>query len=333
MPSAVSQCGDADFAISCLFGSTAHQFDADRCRIEIADNGRWSVWIPSRDPESGYLGQTLMGRWDVPSASWVFDSSRDSWSEEMAARQGTMEFRFGPRTPVEPLKRSAFARVDVFMSGGRSVEPQWSLVFDGFEPLPPDDANALLATPRPGAADPIRGVWSLESVRTLGGAQPDDWLLSPTDQLITLGRSWLQQVGWLLAAAIAVAFPAVWLWLRRRHNARRPVERTRDMCRSAPPQIRRSRTTTGSFPGGCRLLVVIAVVALLITMASAALAGARGQARPDKSMAFLRQHATVFTAYTMDWGDQWRAVTRPGPWMGYPARVPYFAASTLWRGP
>ncbi len=50
-------------------------------------------------------------------------------------------------------------------------------------------------------------------------------------------------------------------------------------------------------------------------------------------MIYLRQHVAAFTAYTIDWREVWPVVTQPGPWMGFPARAPCFAASTVWARP
>lgn len=58
-------------------------------------------------------------------------------------------------------------------------------------------------------------------------------------------------------------------------------------------------------------ILVVAIVGLLLTLVLPSLSGARDAARRAGHLSRLRQHATVFTNYGMDWDDYFPAPTDP----------------------
>lgn len=86
-------------------------------------------------------------------------------------------------------------------------------------------------------------------------------------------------------------------------------------------------------------LLVIAIVALLITLLLPAIGSARAAARDVVSLSNLHTHTTVFQMYAADWNEYLPCVTRPdvdrtiirgcGGW-GY---SPYFGATQVWPIP
>lgn len=86
-------------------------------------------------------------------------------------------------------------------------------------------------------------------------------------------------------------------------------------------------------------LLVIAIVALLITLLLPGIASARAAARDLASLSNIRSHSGVFQMYAGDWNDYLPCVTRPdadltiirgcGGW-GY---SPYFGATQVWPIP
>ena len=58
-------------------------------------------------------------------------------------------------------------------------------------------------------------------------------------------------------------------------------------------------------------ILVVAIIGLLLTLVLPSLSGARDAARRAGHLSRLRQHATVFTSYGMDWDDYFPAPTDP----------------------
>lgn len=76
------------------------------------------------------------------------------------------------------------------------------------------------------------------------------------------------------------------------------------------------------------LLVVIAIVAVVSSLLVSGVTRIRERARAGQSLAYLRQHAAVFTQYTSDWRDTWPTFYRL--WSTPSVGSPYFAASDGW---
>jgi len=82
-----------------------------------------------------------------------------------------------------------------------------------------------------------------------------------------------------------------------------------------------SRLATPKYPGDVRLraftlielLLVLAMIALLVTLLMGHLAESRRMARRVRTLASLNSCAQIFHAYCNDWRDSWPAFADPGP--------------------
>jgi prepilin-type N-terminal cleavage/methylation domain-containing protein len=86
------------------------------------------------------------------------------------------------------------------------------------------------------------------------------------------------------------------------------------------------------------VLVSVAIIAILISLATPQLASTRALARRAVSLNNMRMHTTVFSIYTNDYKDTWPSYTdRTSEWTAIPrldwpaADVRYFWANALWN--
>lgn len=122
---------------------------------------------------------------------------------------------------------------------------------------------------------------------------------------------------------------------------RSPSREGRDLSESEPPL---ALSREGGFTL-IEVLVSIAVVAVILTLAVPVFRHARAAARNTKSLSNIAQHAKVFHVYAADWKDAWPNPVRPdGTWGGEKlgpvgrsmkedsgfATMPYFLQSRAW---
>lgn len=114
------------------------------------------------------------------------------------------------------------------------------------------------------------------------------------------------------------------------------TSRTEDRAPVGYPECPPATTTRSGF-SLVEALLCVAIVAILLALATPLLGGVRDAARRMASQSNLRQHGSVFIAYTSDYGEQFPYFTDPKATVtvlrhsGMEVAIPYFGVHAFWN--
>ncbi len=214
-PHPAAQRGDAFFAMSVLISGPLELLaTGDHGAITIdAGGGRWTMRAESSRPESGILAYEVRGRWDATTGSGIVEHARWHVTDELARVVPQVEYRYAPRSRVPGSDFHAYPRVVIVGKMSEDMDPEWAMVLDAIEPVARAEAQALLATPRTGGIDPVRGEWRFEITRQVGEPTPS---LASEISRAGAGASWTRILGLALLIVIPCGAVTYWLWRRGR---------------------------------------------------------------------------------------------------------------------